>query len=355
MATTSNRKRRIRRLVGGTLLTIVLGAIILPMAFWTAAQVMPETFAYESAQNNPRSNYWREVREGTPGYSAVKGQERGVLIENGGENWRQIRNGWVANFGPWVLALMLGAIAAFYLWRGRIEVTEKPSGRTVPRWSLPERVLHWYTAILFIVLAITGLSLLFGRAVLIPLLGHHGFSAYAQLAMYTHNYIGPFFSIGVLLIIIAWFRYNIPDRTDWEWFKKRGGMVGDEHPHAGRMNAGEKAWFWIITTAGVAVIASGFVLDFPNFEQTRPTMQAANIVHSVLAILWIAVSLGHIYIGTLGTEGAIRGMTSGRVSSEWARQHHDLWYEEVKHLEETTDPPPAAGAPKPVQPERRST
>lgn len=339
MNRTANRKQRIRRWVIGSFLTVVLSAIMLPMAFWTVAQIMPEAFAYETAAGNPRANMWEAVRDGVAGYSAVPGQERGVLIENGGENWRQIRNGWVANFMPWVMALMLGAIIAFYIWRGRIRVNEAPSGKTVPRWTLGERVLHWYTAILFIILAITGLSILFGRAILIPLMGHHAFSSYAQLAMYTHNYVGPFFSVGIALMIVLWIKDNIPNRTDWEWFKKRGGMVGDEHPHAGRMNAGEKAWFWIIATAGVLTVASGFVLDFPNFEQTRSTMQIANIIHAVLAILWISVAFGHIYIGTLGTEGAIRGMTTGRVSREWAIQHHDLWYEGVKHLEEQTDSP----------------
>lgn len=345
--TDPNRKKRLRRMVSGSLLVMLLSAVLLPMAYWSVVQLMPETFAQPVTDTNPRSNYWREVREGTPGYSAVKGQERGILIQNGGQNWRQIRNGWIANFGPWIMALMLGAIAAFYIWRGRIRINESESGRTVPRWALGERVLHWYTAILFIILAITGLSLLFGRAVLIPLLGSQWFSGYAQLAMYTHNYVGPFFSIGIALMIVLWIKDNIPDRTDWEWFKQSGGMVGEAHPHAGRMNGGEKAWFWIICSVGVATVASGFVLDFPNFGQWRDTMQMANIIHGVLAILWISVAFGHVYIGTLGTEGAIRGMTTGRVSSEWARQHHDLWYEEVKHLEETTDASPTTGRPEP--------
>jgi len=344
MTAAADRKRRRRRMMGMTLIGMLAAAICLPLGFWLAAQVLPESLAYESAAGNPRANYWRAVREGAAGYSAVPGQERGVLIENGGENWRQIRNGWVANFMPWVMALMLAAIAAFFLWRGRIRVAAEPSGRSVPRWSLAERVLHWYTASLFIVLAVTGLSLLFGRAVMIPLLGHQGFAAYAELAMYTHNYAGPFFSVGVLLMILIWARDNVPTRVDWEWFRQGGGMIGKGHPHAGRMNGGEKVWFWFIATAGVAVIASGFVLDFPNFGQLRSTMQAANIVHAVLAIAWIALAFGHIYIGTLGTEGAIRGMATGRVSSEWARQHHDLWYGQVRHLEEDEGAPPAPAA-----------
>jgi formate dehydrogenase subunit gamma len=338
-AMTPERKLRLRKLLGYTVLGIIVAALLLPLGYWGAAKVIPGLQAYAETTEagagvvNPRSNYWRAVREGQQGTSKVRGQERGILIQHGGENWRQIRNAWIATIGPWVLGLMLAAITVFYLWRGRIRIDKPLSGKTVPRWSTPERVLHWYTAILFIILAITGLSLLFGRAVLIPVIGPQAFAAYAQVAIYAHNYLGLFFAVGVLLMILSWVRYNIPSRVDLEWFKQGGGLTSDTHPPAGRMNGGEKVWFWIIATVGVAVIASGFVLDFPNFGQLRGTMQSAHIIHASLGIIWIAIALGHIYIGTLGTEGAIEGMTKGRVSSEWAKQHHELWYEEVKHLE----------------------
>ena len=99
---------------------------------------------------------------------------------------------------------------------------------------------------------------------------------------------------------------------------------------AGRINGGEKLWFWIICTFGVAVCVTGIILNFPNFEQTRETMQIASVIHVIAANLWLAVAIGHMWIGTLGTEGSLEAMTTGQVSAEWAKQHHDKWYEEVK-------------------------
>jgi formate dehydrogenase subunit gamma len=326
-------------------MTMLLMALAAPMLAYLYASVQPAEAA-ATEESNPRSNYWRAVREGDAGYSAVTGQETNVLVQNGGQNWRQVRNGPVANYGGWFLFLSVLGIAAFFVARGRIEVEQGASGQKVSRWSLAERTLHWYTAILFMVLAVTGLSLLFGKALLIPLLGPKAFAGYAQFALSAHNYVGPLFSIGVLLIIVFWIPRNLPNATDAKWFAEGGGMVGNKHPSAGFANGGEKVWFWLICTVGVGVVVSGFVLNFPNFEQTRETMQIASIVHAVLAIVWIAAFFGHAYIGTLGTEGALEGMTTGKVDVNWAKQHHDQWYEEVKNRPAATEraAQPAIGA-----------
>lgn len=338
--------RRIK-IVLWSLLFIVGGATILPLTGYVYVDVVSAQTA-DAAKSNPRANYWRAVREGGEGYVASRGPyTTNVLIQNGGQNWRQIRNGPIANYAPWVLAVVVLLIGLYQIFKGRVPLQHERSGRTVQRWSLGERVLHWYTATLFIILTITGLSLLFGRAVLIPVLGPAGFAAWANLAIAAHNYVGPFFVVGVLLEIIAWIRYNIPNKTDLAWFAKGGGMFGKEHPAAGRANGGEKVWFWLIATVGVAVCITGLILDFPNFAQTRETMQLMSIVHAIASIIWVAVAIGHIWIGTLGTEGALEGMTTGRVSVEWAQQHHSLWYEEVKQTEADTSREPPAVARQP--------
>ena len=318
------RLRRHRRFIC-SLIAVIAASLLLPLLLRPVLQI-PAAQAAFVGNTNQRANFWRAVREGRSGFTAVQGAERGVLIQNGGENWRHIRNGWVSWITPWMVGLMLAAIIAFYLYRGRIRVEKPLSGRKVDRWSMVERFLHWYTAILFIVLAVTGASLLFGRAVLIPIMGRQSFGAYAQYCKDLHNYIGPLFTIGVAVMIFLWLKDNIPRQSDLEWIRKKGGMMKHgEHASAGRMNGGEKLWFWFMATFGVLVIASGFVMDFPNFGQSRNVMQIANVVHSVLAMAWLALSLGHIYIGTLGTEGALEGMVTGKVSEEWAEQHHDRW------------------------------
>ena len=326
---TSPRAKRHKKIMLWSFLTILLGALLLPIGGYVHHFAVSPAVAAEEG-DNPRANFWREVRGGNEGYTAVVGQETNVFIQNGGQNWRQLRNGPVASLAPWVMGVVLLLIAVFYLMRGRVEVENGgASGETVERWSAFERGLHWFTAILFIILAITGLSMFFGRAVLIPIFGPQGFAAIASLSITAHNYLGPFFVLGILIEIITWIRFNLLTSEDITWLKCAGGMFSkDKHPHAGRFNAGEKVWFWVICTFGVATCVTGLILDFPNFGQVRETMQLSNLIHSSCAIIWMAVSFGHIYLGTIGTEGTLEGMTTGRVSAEWAKQHHDRWYDE---------------------------
>ncbi len=312
-------------------LIILGGTVLLPLGSYVYTGLSAQAAAEE--QSNPRANYWRAVRDGNKGYTAVIGPETDVLIQNGGQNWRQTRNGPVAGIMPWVLAVVVAALLLFLMIRGQLKLEGTPSGRTLPRWSLAERVLHWYTAVLFILLAVTGLSLLFGRAVLIPVLGASGFSAWAQFSIYVHNYLGPFFVAGVVLEIIAWIRFNLPEKTDWDWLKQGGGMVGKgKHPHAGRINAGEKLFtFWIgLVVLGIAVSITGLFLLGWIGSGMRETMQIANVVHSVTAVIYVAIMLGHIYLGAWGVQGAFEAMWKGEVSEEWAKQHHDKWYDEAR-------------------------
>ena len=329
------RSKRMRfRTMGWSFLFIMFSAMLLPSASYLLTS--QEAYAQVANDQNQRANFWRAVREGEAGYSAVPGAESGVFINNGGQNWRQMRNSIIVNYGGWGIIGALALILLFFVIRGRIPVEGDQSGMTVPRWSALERIMHWYTAILFVVLAITGLSMLFGRIVLIPLLGASGFSLWASLSINVHNIVGPFFSIGVFAMLLFWIKNNIPNGTDLAWFAKGGGIIGKAHPSAGKANGGEKLWYWIVILVGlVAVCGSGLVLigwaaQFGLVDGTRAAMQFYHQVHAIAAVIWIMIFFGHAYIGTLGTEGALEGMTKGRVSVEWAKQHHDLWYDEVK-------------------------
>ena len=327
-----------RRAMTWSLLLIVFGTMLLPTASYLLfnGNTGDQLHAQVVNDENQRANFWRAVRQGKAGYSAVSGPESGVFINNGGQNWRQMRNGPIANYGGWAIIISLIAIGLFYAIRGKIVVQAKRSGLTVPRWQAWERVMHWYTAVLFVILAITGLSMLFGRVVLIPVLGAKGFSLWANLSITIHNVIGPFFTIGVFAMLLFWVRNNMPNATDLKWLATGGGIIGNQHPSAGKANGGEKIWYWIVILVGLlAVCISGLALigwlaQFGLIDSTRATMQTMHQIHSIAAIIWIVVFFGHAYIGTLGTEGALQGMTTGRVGVEWARQHHDLWYETVK-------------------------
>lgn len=325
-----------RRTLGWTVLAVLLGALVAPLTGYVytamAQEAEPaspgEDFIW--SEENPRGETFREVRRGTEATTTAFGPYiTDEFIHNGGENWRNFRNGPVAGVTPWFMALAVLVLGAFYIWHGPDRVEQPPTGRVVRRWSTFERWLHWFVAITFILMAITGLSLLLGRAFLIPILGHEGFGAWAYFSKYLHNILGPFFFVGLLLMIVIWMRDNLPIREDIDWLMK-AARLREGKASAGRFNAGEKLWYWFMAVGGIIVCVSGLVLDFPLFGQTRGSMQIANIVHGVLSIFWIAGTIGHIYVGTLGTPGAFSGMTAGHVTEEWAAQHHDLWLEDVK-------------------------
>jgi len=278
------------------------------------------------------ADIWRQVKGGDtgPNYRDSRFESDYSLINTSGETWRQLRERWVSPFGVIAVVGMAVVIALFYLVVGRKKLDEPRTGRKLLRWSLLVRSLHWTVATLFILLALTGLNLAYGKAIFRPIFGDGFWAAMMSGTKLIHNYLGPLFGILLVILLAKLLVHNLPKKHDLDWFRKGGGLVGKEHPDAGFANAGEKAWFWLLATAGIAVIVSGLVLDFPNYGQARDTMQWANIIHAVGAFGLTAVALGHIYIGTLGTEGSFEGMASGYVDETWAKEHHNLWYEEVK-------------------------
>lgn len=325
----SPQRRRWRSMLW-SLLAVVALAMTLPSIGYVMAQSGGSQVVFGDRGENPRSGMWREAREGQPGFTVQSGPYvTNTMISNSGDTWRQFRTGPLVQWGGWFLGAVVIAIALFFLVRGRIRLEDGRSGMTIERWKAYERVLHWFVAISFVLLAITGLSMLFGRYVLIPALGPEGFAWWAGVAMNIHNYLGPAFSVGLLLMILLWVRHNIPNGTDIAWFRQGGGIFGKGHPSAGKLNGGEKVWFWLgVFALGIIVSVSGVILDFPIWGQTRQDMALAQGFHAIAAIVWIGLFLGHAYIGSIGTEGALEGMTTGRVDVNWAKQHHDLWLEE---------------------------
>ena len=192
-------------------------------------------------------------------------------------------------------------------------------------------MIHWITAGTFVVLALTGLAILFGKHVLIPVIGHSLFGYLMVLGKNLHNFIGPLFAFSTLAMIVIWARDNVWQNIDAQWISKAGGLLSGEHVPSGRFNFGEKTWFWIgVTILGLTVAASGVVLDFPNFGQVRADMQLASLVHAVAAIAMLLLAFGHIYMGTIGVHGALDSMKTGYVDETWAREHHEEWFKDVK-------------------------
>jgi formate dehydrogenase subunit gamma len=278
------------------------------------------------------TDIWLQIRRGTEGQTAVPDPEAGVLINRSGEWWSVVHQETLIPYGGIALLAILVAILVFYLIRGTIRIDGGYSGRLVPRFSLAQRTTHWMTASLFILLGLTGLIILFGRPVLIPLIGPEAFGVVATAAMQAHNLFGPIFGVAIIALFFLFVRGNFPSLADIGWLLRGGGMFGG-HASAGRYNFGEKMWFWTAFITGIALTVSGFLLLFPDALASRTTLQYADLVHAVAALVMIGIGFGHIYLGTLGTEGTFKGMVEGSVDENWARTHHDLWLKDVQAQE----------------------
>src|SRR5438034_2995370 len=278
------------------------------------------------------------------GRVSIPDQRSGVLVQPAGRDWREFRNVTLRWIGGISILGMLAVLVIFYLRRGMVRIESGRSGRTIVRFSAFERFVHWMTAACFIVLAISGLNITFGRPLLLPLIGFEAFSEWSQWAKYAHIYLSFPFTIGVVVIFLIWIAGNIPNKVDVDWLKRGGGMVGHDHPPAYRFNAGQKAIYWIVIIGGTAVAVSGYLLMFPFYLSGIEGMQWAQIVHSIVAVLFVAAMLAHIYIGTIGMEGAFEAMGSGTVDVNWAKEHHSLWVEEEQARAASGDAPRTVAA-----------
>ena len=272
---------------------------------------------------------WKEVRSGEPQITTVRGRETNVLIQPEGQTWRAARVP-LATAGGLLFALALAGLGAFYLLRGPMDVPHRPGERVIERFTPADRWTHWLMAIVWVVLAITGLILSFGKAVLLPLIGYTLFSWLATLAKNLHNFIGPILIVAVPLMFVRFVRYNGIGMDDIKWFLNiMNYFKGHEYP-SGKFNAGEKLVFWLVLVVfSTILVVTGLILVFPNFDQTRQTMQITNIIHMATAYLAVALACVHIYLGTVGMTGAYRAMRFGYVDASWAEHHHLRWYEDV--------------------------
>jgi formate dehydrogenase subunit gamma len=302
----------------------------------------------QSLGGSSDAEIWRAVRHGLQGNVSIPDKQAGIMIQSEGDNWRAWRNGPLTVYSAWILLGMLGLLALFFAVRGRIKIDSGPSGKTVERFNGIERAVHWLTAVSFVLLALTGLNLLFGRHIFIPVFGKEFFAVLTLGGKYVHNYVSFAFMVGIVLMFVLWIRHNLPTRHDLAWLAKGGGLFAKGvHPPSEKFNAGQKVIFWSVVLGGASLSLSGIALLFPFqmslfagtfeilnvFGANLPTaltpiqeMQYAQLWHAIVGAIMIAIILAHIYIGSLGMEGAFAAMGSGQVDRNWAREHHNLWY-----------------------------
>lgn len=303
----------------------------------------------ERAKVQPGNNapMWRQVGSGVTGYSSLpkdQAPEAGNLIQpfvqypgslftNAGEAWRQVRNNWLIPYGGALLLIVLGAIGVFYWRKGTLQLHGADTGRKIERFTPFERSAHWANAIAFTILAISGIVMAFGKFFLYPIIGGTLFGWLTYVLKNAHNFAGPVFAVSLVIVIITFVRDNLPRKEDITWLVKGGGLLGEHEIPSHRFNAGEKVLFWGgVFLLGLIVVGSGLVLDklIPGLDYLRGDMQVAHMIHAVATVLMMAMFMGHIYMGTLGMAGAYNAMKTGYVDETWAKEHHELWYDDIQ-------------------------
>jgi formate dehydrogenase subunit gamma len=313
-----------------TLALLIVVAGLLPMPWHAAAQEAQEA---QQAAPNPTAQSVTEQRllverRRIEGRVTIPDPNAAVLEQPQGRRYQRFHERMLPWIGGIVIIGMLLALAAFYAWRGRITLDRPLTGVKIKRFVTIERFAHWLTATSFILLALTGLNYVFGKRLLMPLMEPHAFSAWSQWAKYIHNAFPWPFMLGVLLMIGLWLKDNLPDRYDLEWLKQFGGFLSHRHPPARRFNAGQKLVFWSIVLGGLTLAASGLLMLFPNAVAGINGIQIAQYIHATVAMMMVAIILAHIYIGTIGMQGAADAMVSGEIDLAWAQEHHGAWLEE---------------------------
>lgn len=328
---------RIRFVVGAMALALAV-MVAVPASAQQPSSVNPQAL---SVQEQQLLQQMQQVQ----GRVSIPDAKSGTLIQPGGRDWRQFHEVTLKWVGAIAVLGMLAVLMIFYLTRGMVRIEAGRSGRTLVRFNAYERFMHWMTAVCFVILALSGLNITFGKALLLPLIGPESFTAVSQWGKYAHNYLSFPFTIGVVMILLTWLGSNIPNRQDVQWLKRGGGIIGKDHPPAGHFNAGQKAIYWAVVIAGTLMAISGYMLMFPFYVTDVAGMQWAQIVHGVVGVLFVAIMLAHIYIGTIGMEGAFEAMGSGEVDVNWAKQHHATWLEKETAKGHVSPPPRGSMAP----------
>lgn len=319
-----------------------------PADFVAPAEPEPDETNAQRAKSQPGNNapFWKAVRESgtSPGTTSFPAPESGTLIQpfvqypgskltNAGEAWRQVRNQLIIPYGGSALLLVALALAVFYWRKGSLGGHVPDTGRKIERFTYIERTAHWANAIAFVVLAVSGVVMAFGKFFILPVIGSTLFGWLTYALKTAHNFAGPLFAVSLLVVIVTFVRDNIPNKADMSWLAKGGGLLGEHEVPSHRFNGGEKVLFWIgVFVLGLVVVASGLVLDkvVPGLAYTRGDMQIAHMVHGVSTVLMMALFMSHIYMGTIGMKGAYEAMKTGYVDEGWAREHHELWHDDIK-------------------------
>ncbi len=314
-------------------------SVILALVIGTTFSALSFAQGDAAGQNNVQANeaqVWSQFQAGETGYTASKGEFHNQAINTYDMRVFELREVWLA---PALGLALFGMIIIFVLFikvNGISKLHHGFSGKMVFRWSKFDLFIHWLGAIPCLILILTGLVILAGRFFLQPYVGEGFWASLVYASKHVHDYMAIPFMFGWALMTVLWAKNQLPKMYDVKWFMVVGGYINfgpfkGKHPDAGFANAGEKMWFWAFALFGLVISASGMLLLFPNlFEPSRTLSLIALVLHSVSAIIICAFSIVHIFMATVMSEGGMECMISGYCDENWATQHHNLWFDEIK-------------------------
>lgn len=302
-------------------------SLMLGLALPSVAQVNPT----EQSVNEDALFQQLGTGDYVAGRISIPDANAGYLIKPENKLWAALQGDMLHLLSIWSVVGMVVLLAAFYLIRGKIRVDGGLSGRKILRFNAIERFAHWTLASTFIILALSGLNIIIGKTVLLPIIGEGAFGTLSALGKIAHNFLAWPFMVSLVLVLVLWIIHNIPNSVDLQWIKQGGGLLKKGvHPPAKKFNAGQKLIFWSVILGGAALSFTGFMLLFPAEAGTPADWQFYQTIHALTAAILSAIIIAHIYIGSVGMEGAFDAMGSGEVDENWAKEHHSLWVEEVK-------------------------
>ena len=199
----------------------------------------------------------------------------------------------------------------------------------VRRYDANERLNHWSVAILFVLLAASGLA--FFHPAFWFLSGLLGGGTWARI---LHPFLGVLMFVLFSIMAIRYWDDNKIKPYDREWGKRLSDVIGNrDHdlPQIDKYNLGQKWLFWVMVVTMTLLVVSGVVIWRPYFAEAFHinVIRIAAVIHAVSAFILILGIIVHIYAGVFWVVGSLRAMTRGTVSHAWARHHHALWHRRV--------------------------
>ena len=232
---------------------------------------------------------------------------------------------YLTPYVSWGILLLVFFLVLHYTGQGPKRADFYAAPADVQRFSLTERWTHLIRLATFLGLFFTGYIFFYNNVSLLQL-----FFGSFQAAVVFHWVAGLIFVAASVVSLCLWYRDARFAPYDKEWFKKHGGYFGGKEVEvpAGRLNAGQKVFFWLTVVLSLIMGLTGILLIFKNSLPLTLNCLLST-VHGFFAIIFVAAIIAHAYLGTIANPGTWSAMVTGKVSRAWAKKHHSEWYKET--------------------------